>query len=171
MSYCIYKTTNLINGKFYIGKDENNKLWYLGSGVLIKKAIKKYGRENFIKTIIDTSNDKDELCKKERFWIRFYNSQDSSIGYNVADGGEGGFTGFRSEESKRKIGESSKGRISYWKGKRLSDETREKMSIAAKARLKNKENHSMFGKKNLGAAKWWREYWVKKREASCHVSF
>lgn len=170
MNHCIYKTTNLINGKIYIGKDENNTRGYLGSGVLIKKAIKKYGRENFIKTIIDISNDKYELCEKEKFWIKFYKTQDSSIGYNIADGGNGGFTGFKSPESKRKIGESAKGRISYWKGKRLSDETREKMSIAAKVRLTNKENHSMFGKKNPGISAWWKEYWHKEREASRYVS-
>lgn len=41
MSYCIYKTTNLINGKFYIGKDENNKLWYLGAA--------KWWREYWVK--------------------------------------------------------------------------------------------------------------------------
>jgi hypothetical protein len=44
----IYKTTNIINGKYYVGKDINNSESYLGSGVLLKRAIKKYGKENFI---------------------------------------------------------------------------------------------------------------------------
>ena len=43
----IYKTTNLINGKIYIGKDSNNNEHYIGSGVKLLKAIKKYGRSNF----------------------------------------------------------------------------------------------------------------------------
>ena len=42
----IYKTTNIINGKYYIGKDINNSSHYLGSGILLKKAIKKL-RSNF----------------------------------------------------------------------------------------------------------------------------
>ena len=43
----VYKTTNLINGKIYVGKYEGNRENYLGSGYILKKAIKKYGRENF----------------------------------------------------------------------------------------------------------------------------
>ena len=45
----IYKTTNLINGKIYIGQDSKNNPKYLGSGVIFLKAIKKYGKENFVK--------------------------------------------------------------------------------------------------------------------------
>ena len=43
----IYKTTNLVNGKIYIGKDSKNNPNYLGSGNLLKKALIKYGKENF----------------------------------------------------------------------------------------------------------------------------
>lgn len=45
----IYKTTNLINGKIYIGQDSKDRPNYYGSGKLIHRAIKKYGKENFKK--------------------------------------------------------------------------------------------------------------------------
>ena len=45
----IYKTTNLINGKIYIGMSKNKKENYLGSGIYLKYAIDKYGKENFKK--------------------------------------------------------------------------------------------------------------------------
>jgi hypothetical protein len=63
----IYKTTNLINGKFYIGKDERNKDDYLGSGLLLNRAIKKYGINNFIKEIIEQCDTREELCTREKY--------------------------------------------------------------------------------------------------------
>tara|TARA_Y100001938_G_scaffold133516_1_gene192982 strand:+ start:109 stop:258 length:150 start_codon:yes stop_codon:yes gene_type:complete len=47
----VYKITNNINERVYIGKDINDNPNYLGSGILIKKAIRKYGKDNFIKEI------------------------------------------------------------------------------------------------------------------------
>ena len=49
----IYKTTNLINKKIYIGQDTKNNPNYLGSGKYFKYALKKYGKENFSKEIIE----------------------------------------------------------------------------------------------------------------------
>jgi len=49
----IYKTTNTINGKIYIGKDVKNDPNYIGSGLYIKNAIKKYGKEHFKKETIE----------------------------------------------------------------------------------------------------------------------
>lgn len=88
----IYKITNLINNKIYIGKDTTSDPKYFGSGLLIKRAFKKYGSENFIKEVIDTSDDYNELSKKEIHWISLYNSTDRKIGYNISIGGDGGDT-------------------------------------------------------------------------------
>ena len=86
----IYKTTNNINNKIYIGQDKNNDPNYLGSGNLIKRAIKKYGKENFLKEILCLCNTMDELNDKERFYINEYSSTNKEIGYNIAVGGTNG---------------------------------------------------------------------------------
>ena len=88
----IYKITNLFNNKVYIGKDTTSDPNYFGSGLLIKRAFEKYGKENFIKEVIDVTNDYDELSTKEIYWISYYKSTDKKIGYNIAPGGEGGDT-------------------------------------------------------------------------------
>lgn len=61
----IYKTTNLVNNKIYIGQSKKNKPEYLGSGKILKKAIKKYGIEKFKKEILCVCKDKTELNQKE----------------------------------------------------------------------------------------------------------
>lgn len=84
----IYKTTNLINNKIYIGKDTKNNPNYFGSGKLIRFALKKYGKENFRKEILEVCNSYDELNKKEKFWIKTLNSQNKDVGYNIREGGD-----------------------------------------------------------------------------------
>lgn len=86
----IYKTTNLINGKIYIGQDSKNNSNYYGSGLLLSKALKKYGKENFIKEILQICENKEELNQFEKNWIKYYNSTNKDIGYNMSEGGTGG---------------------------------------------------------------------------------
>ena len=111
----IYITTNKINGKIYIGQhkavqyDSN----YLGSGKRIKSAFKKYGKENFENHIIEWCKDKQELCEKEKYWIRKYNSTNREFGYNISVGGEfgdvtAGMTEEEYENWKINIGKSQK---------------------------------------------------------------
>ena len=88
----IYKTTNLKNNKIYIGQDSNNNPSYLGSGTKLKLAVTKYGKENFIKETLEECNSADELNQRERYWIKELKSQQRSIGYNITDGGQQGFT-------------------------------------------------------------------------------
>lgn len=103
----IYKTTNLLNDKIYIGKDYYNKPTYYGSGVLLLKAIKKYGKLNFKKKILEECNTKEELNKREIYWINYYNSRNKTIGYNIALGGDGQKAGTKlSQLTKNKISKS-----------------------------------------------------------------
>ena len=55
----IYLTTNLVNNKKYIGVDTKNNKYYFGSGTIIKQALKKYGKNNFTKEILETNEDKN----------------------------------------------------------------------------------------------------------------
>jgi group I intron endonuclease len=86
----IYKTTNLINQKFYVGKDTHNNPNYYGSGKRLKLAIQKYGIENFKKEIIEICDSVEKLNERERFWIKELNAINE--GYNISLGGDGGDT-------------------------------------------------------------------------------
>lgn len=85
----VYKITNLINSKIYIGLDTKNNPNYFGSGVLIKSAIKKYGKHNFKKEILDYCSCVNELKEREIHRIDQYLSSVENIGYNITEGGDG----------------------------------------------------------------------------------
>ena len=118
----IYKTTNLINGKFYVGKDERNKPDYLGSGINLQRAINKYGEENFIKETIEVCSTREELIEREKYWIKETKAQE--IGYNIAEGGNGGNT--YDEETRQRISQEFKGREVDPKTIEKAKKTREK---------------------------------------------
>ena len=80
----IYKTTNLINGKIYIGKYEGKYNYYIGSGKIIKRAIEKYGKENFKFEVVDKASSIEELNIKEREWIAKLDTYKN--GYNSSKG-------------------------------------------------------------------------------------
>lgn len=142
----IYKTTNLVNGKIYIGQDSNNDSNYLGSGKLLKLAIKKYGKENFKKEILMECVTQEELDMFEKKFILEFDSQNKEIGYNISIGGRDGMTLGRcmSNETKKKISESRKGvklskrtkkKMSLAKcGRKMPDEVKKKISLALKGR-------------------------------------
>ena len=89
----IYKTTNHINNKIYIGLKTiavEDSVNYYGSGTLLRYAIKKYGIDNFSKEILERDIvSMDVLNEREIYWIAEYSSTDKSIGYNLTDGGGG----------------------------------------------------------------------------------
>ena len=91
----IYKTTNLINGKIYVGQKMSDvflKEEYLGSGRYFKNAVNKYGAENFKVELIEWCETSEILNEREKYWISYFNCRDHKIGYNIAEGGEGGDT-------------------------------------------------------------------------------
>lgn len=200
MYYTIYETTNTINWKKYIGMHATNFLAddYLGSGIGLKKAVKKYGSENFVKTYLWIFDNEQEMIEKEKEVIT-QEIVNNKLYYNMVIGGDGGMLFVKgtkeydkwyekiknnqpdrngknnpnygkhcSEETKRKISESQKGKprnLSHEhiqklklvhskpkteehkkkiglgnKGKIVSPESRLKMSLARKAYLEKKKS-------------------------------
>ena len=88
----IYRTVNKVNNKWYIGKDENNNDRYLGSGKILKQAIDKYGRDNFVKETLAVATSRAELCLLEKIYIERYDACGSVDSYNIAEDGNGGNT-------------------------------------------------------------------------------
>ena len=88
MFYTIYKITNKRNNKFYIGMHKTTNLndGYMGSGKLIKRAIKKYGIENFNKEILFIFDNEEDMKLKEKELVVL-----NEMSYNLLEGGTGGF--------------------------------------------------------------------------------
>ena len=88
----VYRTTNLINGKIYIGKhrSEGFDTSYKGSGSLLWKAINKYGWESFSTELLASCFSLEELNEEEKLLISYFDSNNRSIGYNILPGGDGG---------------------------------------------------------------------------------
>ena len=126
----IYKITNLINGKIYIGQHKlpdgyPDKLdeGYWGSGVEITLASKKYGRDNFSREIVCWANSFEELNDLEREYIRNYNSLDEKVGYNISDGGKNGNStaGFSEDRQKLRLEKISEGNKNAWLDLKIRD--------------------------------------------------
>ena len=115
--------TNLINQKKYIGKHKSKSFDdnYFGSGVLIQKAIKRYGLENFEKTILATANSSDELDALEEYYIQLHNAVVDENFYNLSIGGKGGWDYINSHRNELGVGMT---------GKHHSEETRQRISQA-----------------------------------------
>lgn len=160
----IYITTNMVNGRRYIGQKKFNSGWqhYLGSGVLLLKAIKKYGVDNFNRGIIAIVYSKNELNQLEKQWITNYNAVKSNEFYNIADGGyENPFAGKTVEElnciwrkiskkiTGRKLSEITKVKLrNIHIGKPLSEEHKRKIGESVSGKNNGMYgNHSSIGKK------------------------
>jgi group I intron endonuclease len=126
MRHFVYLTTNLINGKKYIGDHSTNNLndGYLGSGLILREAFRKYGKQNFSRKILEFFDTREQAHCQEEKYIKIYDTI-SPNGYNLSPTGGTKHGGFLSEETKKKI---SKNSARYNKGKKLSKSHRQKIS-------------------------------------------
>ncbi len=150
----IYKATNLINGKIYIGQSqhtlETRKSEHLSDAKnsckqYFTRALCKHGADGFTWEVIQICKDIDELNQQEVYYIAYYNAMNKDVGYNLTEGG-GGTVGFKhSEDTIQKISKALSGKNNPNYGKRRSEETLQKMRDSH-PRLRGKD-HPNYGKK------------------------
>jgi group I intron endonuclease len=160
----LYRTTNKKNGKWYVGVHAQKGVGfdgYLGSGEALKRAFKKYGKENFERKVLCVGEIDYVYGLEEKYLLDKWKQQDN---YNGMPGGIRGpsmlgkfnprFGKERSEEVKQKLREANGGKGNYWYGKKRpehaekmrkvgltrthSEETKNKISRSQKERLRGR---------------------------------
>lgn len=123
----VYVTTNLINGRHYVGEHSTDILEddYLGSGYNLFKAISKYSKKNFKREILEFCQSKEEAFNLQEKYIIKYKSL-SPNGYNISPKGGHNVKNCFSQESKNKISKANKGK-QPWLGKHHSEEAKNKI--------------------------------------------
>lgn len=112
----VYKTTNLINGKIYIGQDALNNDLYFGSNRQLKEDIKTFGKNNFTKDILTVCDSKEEMTEKEIFFIKYFKNMGCYM-YNVNPGGPSQLGFKHSEKSKELFRKQNSGKNNPMYGK------------------------------------------------------
>lgn len=144
----VYKTTHKESGKYYIGVHSTDNIddGYLGSGTRIKRSVKKYGEDAFDREILRHFDTNVDAYSYEKKLVTLDTLKDT-LCMNMDIGGRGRQSGFKvSKETRRKIGEASRGRF-------FSKEARDKISKVHKGKSKSKEararmSNSQKGEKN-----------------------
>lgn len=138
----VYETTDLINGKTYLGVHSTNNLFdgYLGSGTALLRAIKKRGKENFSRRVIANFATREAALEYESMlvtteWVK------NSSNYNLTEGGKG----------QQKIGSGLKKKMAF--GKLSYFEAIELVFKLELMRLERKLNKSDFEKSWLKTLK------------------
>ena len=155
----IYKITNTINNKIYVGKTKKSletrwkehcyKAFHEKRDYHFLQAIRKYGPDCWSMDIIEEVEN-DISNEREKYWISFYNSFDSECGYNSTIGGDGLIE--MSNEARQKLSKSLMGRVPWNKGKTgyksvpCSEEKKRK--IGESQRGIHKSKHSDEEKRN-----------------------
>lgn len=178
--WCIYRITNNINGKTYIGqhkyRDEDDPMrYYRGSGILLKQAYQKYGKENFTIEVLYKRIQYQDTANSMEIWAIEKERKENVNGcYNLANGGKGSHPmsektkkilakinkgnkhclGYKhSEEAKRKISNAHKGH-------HLSEETKQKISKTLKGRPRQYK-HSEETRKKMSLAIKGKNTWAR----------
>lgn len=132
--YYLYEITNLVNGKTYIGQHiaDDLKDGYMGGGLALGKAIKKYGKDSFEKEILLFARNANALNILEMMAVtpEFCERRDN---YNLREGG--GSKGRLCAETRKKISIAKSGHRNHNYGKKFSEETRSRMSKAQKGKI------------------------------------
>tara|TARA_R110000803_G_scaffold137802_1_gene204711 strand:+ start:3169 stop:3885 length:717 start_codon:yes stop_codon:yes gene_type:complete len=155
--YYLYKLTNTINGKYYIGvhKTSNFNDSYYGSGTTIRRAIAKYGKEAFTKTMLLETMNETEAYLAEKNIIGNKWSTDPQC-YNNTEGGRGGFSHIDNsgennpmkdpEVVKRVISKTQEG--GYWESKEHKAAQAAATKAATLARTGSKDSQEIKDKRN-----------------------
>ena len=156
--HIVYKTTNLINGKFYVGYHQTKKLKddYLGSGIILSRSVRKYGKENFIRETLFEFETREEAYAKEKEIVEIYLNKDP-LCMNIRPGGNGnrvtetGALRISKANTGRSMSEENKQKVSsFHKGKKLSKEHIERLREVNTGRKFSEETKAKIGLKSKG---------------------
>jgi len=169
----VYKLTNMVNGKIYVGQTvlPLERRWYshvkkasAKSSMLISRAIAKHGPQNFLCEILCTTEDKTHLDYLEKLWIKLLDARNTKVGYNLIEGGTGGniieslphkneiyARRAASNTGKKRSGESKKNILNGRKSRNHSESTKEKIRAARlgsrlSIEVKNKISNKLVGR-------------------------
>lgn len=161
----IYKTTNIVNTKFYIGMHSTSNLedGYLGSGTMLAKSIRKYGKENFKIEILEWYDNRDTLRLREKYLVNEDLLSDP-LCMNIKIGGERGNYGVKiinrkssplSESHKENISKSCEGKAGKYE---KTEDHKQKLREANLGKTQTEETKAKRGESV-------KEYWLSNPNA------
>lgn len=166
--WCVYIHRNKINNKAYIGIakgnpehrwGQNGKKYKQDSQPVFYNAIQKYGWDNFEHIVWDTNLTHKAAKHIEKILITLFKTncrlyKNPEYGYNETNGGDGTSGRKQSEETRKKMSQNRKGKYtkenSYWYGKHISEETKEKLRFANKGKQLSEETKKKMSRSHTG---------------------
>jgi len=167
----VYVTTNLINGKQYVGDHTINikeRKYYLGSGSYLRNAVKYYGEENFFKEILEWGDNREEISKLQEKYIKEFNTLKPN-GYNISPTGGIGVQGCHSEKTKQQIGKSGAGKSQHLLYKFIDPNgvVYENIGLRTVCRINNLSFDTMRKHINYGKIKTHKTYNINTSTLNC----